>query len=129
MNSAKVTMLRDAILPIIKEKAKELGVAVDGSMNGRYNGSSVIFKFNLVDLDEKGEFESEMVKDFRLCAAVNGLPEDMLEKTYRNGHGERVQVVGFKQRSRKYPIIYKQLSNGKSYKTSITMALTWAEAK
>lgn len=129
MDKTKVKLLRDAILPVIKEKAKELEVAVDGSMNGRYDDSSVTFKFSLVDVDEKGEFESESVKNFKIYAAVNGLPEDMLEKVYINNDGDAVKVVGFKSRSPKYPVIYQRLSNGGRYKTSARNALSWEEVK
>jgi len=83
--------------------------------NASFNEDSFKLKLEIVENSSDGSTVTQAQVDWKANASSFGLDVDLLGKTVilQNSNYE---IVGLKPRSRKYPVLGKDLSNGKIYK-------------
>lgn len=79
---------------------------------------TVTMKFTAAPIAADGTVASTEASDFKLYARGWGLSADDLKKEIIYG-GVRYEIVGAKPRSYKFPILAKNLTDGKNYKLPI----------
>ena len=85
--------------------------------NIRYNNSNFNAKFEMAVVGETGEAITKEATDFNRYRALKGINAVLGDLVVMSG--ARYEVVGYKARSSKYPILVKSLDDGKTYKISI----------
>ena len=88
-----------------------------------FTGSYATFKLQVATLDKTGEARTKESEDFKLYAKRHGLsPSDL--KRYFNYAKEKYQIVGLKPKSKKFPILAKNIKNEKIYKFPASVVQT-----
>jgi len=86
-----------------------------------FSDNNVRFKVDVNAVGEDGNAVSREAEDFRLYADRWGLrPEDLGREFTRDRDNETFKIVGGKPRSRKYPIIARNVRTGKEYKFDVS---------
>ncbi len=112
MNRTKVKALHDKLNEVMEQFASDNGVAyVPGS--GSFDEAEVTFKVTFAETDENGLVMSREMRDYEQVQEVYGLPP--LLTVFKQG-GDEFRIVGWKSRSRKYPVIAERVSDGTRFK-------------
>ncbi len=75
----------------------------------------VPFTLQCTTTDKDGNTIDKDGQEFKDWATIYGLDPSDLGKTFKSGTAS-YKIVGLKRRNRKYPIVAKNLRNGKTYK-------------
>ena len=110
--------LRAIINEQLKTIAEEKGITLQAT-DCSFGKNSFTFKLEGGTLDESGNVIDTHAESFLSYAKSYGLSPDDLGTTFKSGSGMEFKIIGLKSRARKYPIMTKSLSNGKSYKHTI----------
>jgi len=112
--------IREKINTALKEIAKEYDAKMSiGNMS--FGGSaSSITNFTTKIKCEVGDYI-----DSTLIMALKGIGIDNPKSIFQT-HSGRIQFTGYSTRSKRYPFIYKNLDNGKSYKCGYDQAELYA---
>ena len=113
INRENIRMLRLPLEAALQEVASAYGLfAHVGSAS--FTPANVIFKVELSVLNEAGQPIDKTVEHFKMFACNYGLSPHDLGKTFYC-HGKPFTIRGLKVRSRKYPILARNIHN-KVYK-------------
>jgi len=108
-----VRLLRDDLDAALQTVAKKYGISIQTG-NARFSSENVTFKLEAAVVSESGVAVTNEASEFKRYAALLGLDEDDLGKSF-SYRGQPYEIVGAKLSSRKYPILVKN-RNGKVYK-------------
>ncbi len=115
-----LTTIRNKINIALQDIAKEYDAKMTiGNMG--YGGSSE----NITNFTTKITCEVGDYIDSTLVMALKGIGINNPKSIFQT-HGGRIQFTGYSTRSKKYPFIYKNLDNGKSYKCGYDQAELYA---
>ena len=110
----KIQEMRKDIDEALKAVAEKHNCTIHaGSAN--YTSESFNIKLEVVENSSDGSTVTKEELDWKANASLFGLDVDLLGKTVKI-QGKDYEIVGLKPRSRKYPVLGKDLSNGKTYK-------------
>ena len=90
--------------------------------NIRFTSTNATIKVNMSLVGGSGEVQTEEKNNWKRYAPLEGLPEDGIGKRiYVSGNSGRklVEIIGFSSRSRKYPILVKDVLTGKIFKYGV----------
>ena len=122
INPSVCRILRDEMDAALKAVGDKYGItiAVGG---GKYTDSNVTFKVEAAVVNEDGQKLGKDAVAFQQNARYYGLtPEDLFKEfTFQ---GVTHQIVGLKPQSRKFPILAKNLRDGKTYKMTASSVCT-----
>lgn len=109
-----LTLLRPKIQEALDQIAKEYDISL--SLAGiTFDNNTATLKVKAAVKNMNGEFVSEYAQPFKELASLYGLKADDLGKKVIIRNVEYT-IVGLAPRSKKYPLLCKQKSNGKTYK-------------
>jgi hypothetical protein len=94
--------------------AKELGIQIS-TKGGTYSPEAYVLKVECATITKDGEVQTKEALDFKAYAFRYGLDADDLHTTFTR-NGSTWTLIGCKPRSRKYPLLCRDESNGKTYK-------------
>ena len=118
-NKQTLKAVRQAMETALKTVEAEFGINFDlGSVRYEGDGSGFKSRITCSRVDDSGTAETPMAKSYRRHAESFGLDPAWLGIDLVNDAGDRVQIVGLKPRSPKFPLIYVNQRNGRRYKTS-----------
>lgn len=104
-----------AVEEALQKVAKEFGVSIKRK-GGSYSPTNYTVKIEASIIGKGGIVISREAEDFKsYCQMYNLKPTD-LGKTFTSDDGVKYKIKGLSTRSRKYPIIVKNLNNGKTFK-------------
>jgi len=113
-------LIRDALECVLASMEKEMGLRAKVG-NARFMPTTVTFKIELSTTSEEGIIQDAAAADFRQWSTLWGMEPTDLGRTFRSLIGDRsyeYKIVGAKPRSHKYPILAKQMPDGKTFKFS-----------
>jgi hypothetical protein len=83
---------------------------------GTYSDNNISSRIVISVKGDDGEIVTKEAEDFTRYASTYGLkPEDLGER-FRDFNEKEFEIVGCKRRSRKYPILVKEVRTSKVYK-------------
>ena len=115
MKLSTVRTINAAIAEAIKPLEEQFGISF-GAPSARYGENNMTVKIDVATVADDGSVLTKEAEDFKRCASMFGLKPEMLGRTFKRGELDEYEVTGLKPRSRKYPVLAKNLSNGKTYK-------------
>tara|TARA_R110002020_G_scaffold6363_1_gene26923 strand:- start:1595 stop:2086 length:492 start_codon:yes stop_codon:yes gene_type:complete len=121
LNNAKACdSLSREILSELVSLAKRHGLQIErGRGTFDADGTHFSLKLEISAPNESGELLSKEAKDFQTHALSYGLKPEALGQRFKgnvpSGKAE-YEIIGAMPRARKYPILAKKLSDGKTYK-------------
>jgi hypothetical protein len=109
-------MLMDEAEPVLKAIAEKHGIVLSRIRKGyRKNALPLMFEFIIREENESGEVLSRDAIEFKKYATVFGLKPEDLGRRFES-RGETYEICGASIKSSKYPILAKNISNGKVFK-------------
>ena len=106
-------LLRDDVESALNAVGKKYGIDLRLG-TGRFSSENVTFRLEGSVIRAEGVVTREAA-EFRQYADLLGLEASDLGKTFTQG-GRRFEITGAKLSSRKYPILARNVLNGKVYK-------------
>lgn len=106
--------LVNALRQALQNAANDFGVTIELG-TPRYDENRLTFKVEAFVAGNGNQGESSAAIQFRAAATLLGLQPEDLGKTFQS-RGDTYQIVGAKIANRKYPILAKNIKNGKTYK-------------
>ena len=115
-NRTVVKDLQQELQTKLSELEESLGAKIHVG-NASFTPNHVTFKVEVANIVD-GQAKTKEVVDFEdLCQYYGFAPKD-LGRTFVS-QGETFEIVGLARKARKYPIICKNVANGKRYKFPI----------
>ena len=118
MNRDIAKAIETRMITLLSPMEKELGVKVTAK-GGTIGDTYVTLKFEVAEVKKDGVAETREAQDFKRMARYYGLSAKMLNLPFRNG-SDTFQVIGLKPKSRKWPVLAKNVRTGKIYKFQTT---------
>lgn len=106
----------ESVMEALKPLEESYGVTFQLG-NGSYDSNSYKFRINCLKLSKDGEPICTEKEDFKKYCNLFGLEESDLGKTFKC-RNNIYKLYGLKPRNRKYPVLAKDVMNGKIYKFS-----------
>ena len=126
-NEAKAYQI--ALAKAVNEVATTFGYPAAKPSSCRFGGCSFNIKFEWDLPDASGTVITKEASAYKLYADIYGLPMDAVEnETVFDTYTGKIKFTGANSRAKKYPFIYKNLANGKSYKCSASQARSFVGA-
>ena len=100
--------------------------------NATFSENNVTFKVTVSVVGEDGKAITKEAEDFQHYAFRYGLKAEDLGRKFKRWGGDTYEIIGAKPRSRKYPILARQVATGKVYKFTaqeIKLLLDQAQTK
>lgn len=114
MNRTEARTLMEEVLGLLNSHFEDRGIKVTKG-NGKYDDTSLTVPITFNEPNEEGVVQTQEEKDYELLAGSFGLYGVPLGTTFIF-KGDTYTISGLKPRSRKYPVLAKQVANGKTYK-------------
>lgn len=130
MNRNQVKVLRDVIQKALNDTTigKDLNVNMVVG-NASYGEDNCTFKLEVADI-VNGKAVSKTASDFKIYAPSVGLKATDLGRKFTNPYNGKVfEIVGYKARGRKYPILANDIATGQRYKFGASMVKKLLEDK
>ena len=122
LNKTNIEQVRNLIASKLEEISTETGMQITLG-NCSYTSENATFKLEVATLSEDGEAMTKEAKDFKTHATMGWanteageVKPEWLFQTFTDSRNEEYKVVGYKPRSKKYPMLVASTSNGKKYK-------------
>ena len=129
MDKQKAKEAREFLNDIFENAAfdiKEKGFSIE-VQSGSFDNNSIKFKVEMRELNADGSVTSAHARDYiRYCRQYEMEPE-WLDKTFTDGLGTSITIIGIKPKSSKYPIIIRK-DDGKEYKATERSVLNCVKA-
>jgi hypothetical protein len=109
-----LSAIRADIDAALAEVAKKHGISLRAA-SAKYADSNFTMKVEGATLDESGKASLREAEDFRRYASLIGLKNEDLGREFLTPKGKRYRLVGFRAKSRKFPMLCEDLSDGKLY--------------
>lgn len=106
--------LREEIDQALSELASKHGINIKTG-SATFSDSNVTFKLELATLAQNGTVMTKEAEALKLYATIIGLPSDALGKQFMS-QGKMFELIGYKPKATKYPLIAKCLLTGQKYK-------------
>lgn len=111
MDRVKCQQLRESMNGLFADLEKKHGVKVKiGRAN--YSSANAMFALEICDI-VNGEAMTKEAEAYKRYAALYGLPEDGLGKTFQY-QGKAYKIVGLSPKAYRFPVLVE--ANGKTYK-------------
>lgn len=113
LDRTAVRRINDDIQSALDAVAKRYGVQIKVG-NSRFSDSNCTTKIDISTVNEGGTVMTKEATDFNRFATSFGITKklgDTFEFRY-----DTYEIVGLKPRSSKYPVLAKNVSNGKTFK-------------
>lgn len=113
LDRTAVRRINEDIQSALDAVAKRYGVQIKVG-NSRFSNTNCTTKIDISTVNEGGTVMTKEATDFNRFAASFGITKklgDTFEFRY-----DTYEIVGLKPRSSKYPVLAKNLSNGKTFK-------------
>lgn len=113
LDRTAVRRINDDIQSALDAVAKRYGVQIKVG-NSRFSNTNCTTKIDISTVSEGGTVMTKEATDYNRYASSFGLTKklgDTFEFRY-----DTYEIVGLKPRSSKYPVLAKNLSNGKTFK-------------
>lgn len=113
LDRTAVRRINDDIQSALDAVAKRYGVQIKVG-NSRFSNTNCTTKIDISTVNEGGTVMTKEATDFNRFAASFGITKklgDTFDFRY-----DTYEIVGLKPRSSKYPVLAKNLSNGKTFK-------------
>jgi hypothetical protein len=113
LDRTAVRRINDDIQSALDTVAKRYGVQIKVG-NSRFSNTNCTTKIDISTVNEGGTVMTKEATDFNRFAASFGITKklgDTFDFRY-----DTYEIVGLKPRSSKYPVLAKNLSNGKTFK-------------
>jgi len=113
LDRTAVRRINDDIQSALDSVAKRYGVQIKVG-NSRFSNTNCTTKIDISTVNEGGTVMTKEATDYNRYASSFGLTKklgDTFEFRY-----DTYEIVGLKPRSSKYPVLAKNLSNGKTFK-------------
>ena len=117
----KIKDMRKDIDEALKAVAEKHNCTISAG-RANYSDESFNIKLEVVENSSDGSTVTQAQLDWKANARRFGLNVDLLGKTVQI-QGKDFEIVGLKPRSSKYPVLGKDLSNGKTYKFPVSHLL------
>jgi hypothetical protein len=114
MDRETVKTIAAKVEDAVRAIGEEHGVQIKYK-GGNYTESSAVLKLEVAEI-RGGEAVTREAEDFRRYASLFGLRPEDLGREFKDWSGDAYKVVGAKPNSRKYPILVKNLTSGKTFK-------------
>jgi len=111
----KIQEMRKDINEALKAVAEKHNCTISGG-NANYTTDSFSIKLSVVEKSSDGSTVTKEQLDWKSNAKFFGLDVELLGKSVKLNDGTNYEIIGLKPRSRKYPVLGKNLSNGKTFK-------------
>jgi hypothetical protein len=118
-----VRQLREAIDENLKEIADEMGVEIKAGSATFSREGHVTFKVECSLIGKNGEVQTKEAIDFKTYEGRHGLPLSLLGQTFSLGTTQ-YKLVGYKPRSKKFPIVAECVQTRKKYKIPLWQVQT-----
>ena len=115
IDRASCKKLRTELEKILEPFGKKFGIDVKTG-SGSFSETSFTLKVEMATISADGKVQNKEAEAFKTNAFVYGLKPEHLNTTFKTWTGEKFEIVGLATRSRKYPILAKNLDNGKVFK-------------
>lgn len=115
IDKANCKLLRDELEKVLEPFGKKFGLSCSTG-SGRFSENSFTLKVEMATIDKDGKVQNKEAEAFRLNAFMYGLKPEHLNQTFTSWNGEEFEIIGLATRSTKYPILAKNLDNGKTFK-------------
>ena len=116
-----------ALTKAVNEVAATFGYPEAKPSGCRFGDSLFNVKFEWDLPDASGTIVTKEASIYKHYAGLYGLPLDAVEnETVFDTFTGNIKFIGANSRAKKYPFIYKNLANGKSYKCSVAQACSFA---
>lgn len=114
----EVRRIRVAIEDALEKVGNQYGVQIKGG-SGSFSSNNLTLKLEASIVGENGEVKSKESETFKLYAKMYGLDPTDLGKTFTTFSNKTFEITGLMTRSRKYPIIVKDVITGKGFKFAV----------
>ena len=114
MDRNKVKELRVAVNAALELVGKEFGMSIRVG-NMRYSDTVINMPVTASMISEDGVVQTPERTDFIALAKFHGLDPAWIDKEFLS-RGDTFRICGLKPRSRKYPVLAKNLLTGKTFK-------------
>lgn len=114
LNKSKIQQVVAEMEAALEEVAKKHGLTARRG-NVRFTSDNFNVKFDVARVTEGGDAVTPEMTALKLYHP------NLVGKTF-NDRGEKIQFVGYNRSAHKYPLLFKNLSNGKVYKTNTVHA-------
>lgn len=122
-------MLMDEAEPALKALAEKHGLVLQRSYKSYQKGTlPVMFDFIIREENEAGEVLTREAIEFKKYATAFGLKPEDLGRTFES-RGETYEICGASIKSSKYPILAKNVKNGKILKFMLESVILKLAAK
>ena len=118
LDRTAVRRINDDIQSALDAVAKRYGVQIKVG-NSRFSNTNCTTKIDISTVSEGGTVMTKEATDYNRYASSFGLTKklgDTFEFRY-----DTYEIVGLKPRSSKYPVLAKNLSNGKTFKFPVNV--------
>jgi hypothetical protein len=118
-----IRLLRSDLDAALKAVGEKFGINLQTG-NARFTSDNVTFKVEASLTLQDGTAVPKEASEFVRYAKLLGLAAEDLGRTF-GFNGSTYKIVGAKTTSRKYPILAKNLSNGKTFKFVAADVARW----
>ena len=118
LDRTAVRRINDDIQSALDAVAKRYGVQIKVG-NSRFSNTNCTTKIDISTVSEGGTVMTKEATDYNRYASSFGLTKKLGE-TFEFRY-DTYEIVGLKPRSSKYPVLAKNLSNGKTFKFPVNV--------
>lgn len=122
IDRASCKRLRDELDKVLAPLGKKLGLSISAG-NASFTPENATFKVKIATLGADGTVRNEEAEAFKKSAILYGLKPEMLNTTFKDWGGDTFEIVGLATRSRKYPVLAKNILTGKTFKFPVEQVL------
>lgn len=119
LDKMEFDQVRVDITDALKEVGAKYGLSFRAT-NISYTSTNATIKLEASCLTPSGEVIFKEAEDFKKMAELYGLKPEDLGKTFEYIDGINYQIVGLKPKSRRYPILCKNLQNLKLVRLNLS---------
>lgn len=114
LDRASVRQINSEIESALKAVAEKYGIAIKVG-NSRFSNTNCTTKIEIATVAESGEVLTKEAVDFNRYASSMFQITKKLGDTFECRY-DTYEIIGLKPRSSKYPVLAKNLANGKTFK-------------
>jgi len=113
-----VKMISNDIEKALGDVANKYNVVINRG-NASFTSDNMTLKLNVSTIGNDGNVMTKEATDFNTYASMNGVTKSLGDIITHGGHNYK--LVGWKPRSKKYPVLVEKITTGKKFKFSISL--------
>lgn len=115
--------LREAVPAVLSEWAKRNGVVVTASGRTSFTTRNAVLTLQVSAIDDAtGVAQTQEVQAYERMCASQGFPSGICGKPFTVA-GKAYEIVGWNSRAKAYPLIYRDVDSGKTFKAHLNGAV------